>query len=141
MRISSCKIELFVENLQRSIEFYETVLGFESGETRFVERDGQRLNHTPLRNGPILIALGAFEDLSDEHHFRRGEASVPKGIGTEFCFYVPSSKLDSWYERVLETYDKLSIERLRLRPWGARDFRVIDPDGYYLRISEPDKDA
>jgi lactoylglutathione lyase len=22
------------------------------------------------------------------------------------------------------------------RPWGVRDFRLLDPDGYYLRITE-----
>jgi lactoylglutathione lyase len=24
------------------------------------------------------------------------------------------------------------------RPWGLRDFRVADPDGYYLRITTPE---
>jgi len=23
-----------------------------------------------------------------------------------------------------------------LRPWGLRDFRIFDPSGYYLRITE-----
>jgi uncharacterized glyoxalase superfamily protein PhnB len=27
------------------------------------------------------------------------------------------------------------LEPLRERPWGLRDFRVVDPDGYYLRIT------
>jgi lactoylglutathione lyase len=26
-------------------------------------------------------------------------------------------------------------EDLRDRPWGLRDFRVLDPAGYYLRIT------
>jgi len=28
------------------------------------------------------------------------------------------------------------VEPLRMRPWGARDFRIADPFGYYLRITE-----
>jgi lactoylglutathione lyase len=27
------------------------------------------------------------------------------------------------------------VELLCDRPWGLRDFRVVDPDGYYLRIT------
>jgi hypothetical protein len=26
-----------------------------------------------------------------------------------------------------------------LRPWGVRDFRILTPDGYYLRFTEPPK--
>jgi hypothetical protein len=26
-------------------------------------------------------------------------------------------------------------EPLTDRPWGLRDFRVVDPDGYYLRVT------
>ncbi len=28
------------------------------------------------------------------------------------------------------------VEDLQARPWGLRDFRLLDPSGYYLRISE-----
>jgi len=24
-----------------------------------------------------------------------------------------------------------------MKPWGKKDFRIIDPFGFYLRISEP----
>ncbi len=27
-------------------------------------------------------------------------------------------------------------EPLQDRPWGLRDFRVSDPDGYYVRVTE-----
>jgi len=27
-------------------------------------------------------------------------------------------------------------EGLEARPWGLRDFRLLDPDGYYWRITE-----
>jgi hypothetical protein len=29
------------------------------------------------------------------------------------------------------------IEGLTSRPWGLRDFRLVDPDGYYWRVTEP----
>lgn len=27
-------------------------------------------------------------------------------------------------------------EDLTARPWGLRDFRILDPSGYYLRITD-----
>jgi len=27
-------------------------------------------------------------------------------------------------------------EELTVRPWGLRDFRLLDPNGYYLRITQ-----
>ncbi len=27
------------------------------------------------------------------------------------------------------------LEQLDDRPWGRTDFRVIDPDGYYVRVT------
>ena len=32
-------------------------------------------------------------------------------------------------------------EELRLQPWGLHDFRLADPDGYYLRITHGDSPA
>jgi lactoylglutathione lyase len=30
---------------------------------------------------------------------------------------------------------------LREQPWGLHDFRVVDPDGYYLRVTHGDAAA
>ncbi len=27
------------------------------------------------------------------------------------------------------------VESLTARPWGQTDFRLIDPDGYYVRVT------
>lgn len=32
---------------------------------------------------------------------------------------------------------ELFVEIVRDRPWGLRDFRITDPDGYDLRITQP----
>jgi lactoylglutathione lyase len=29
------------------------------------------------------------------------------------------------------------VSPLKTQDWGLRDFRVLDPDGYYLRITTP----
>ncbi len=42
--------------------------------------------------------------------------------------------VDGWYRRVSDSGYPVS-EPLRERPWGLRDFRIVDPDGYYLRLT------
>jgi uncharacterized glyoxalase superfamily protein PhnB len=43
--------------------------------------------------------------------------------------------LDALYERVRASGYAIH-ETLVMRPWGLRDFRLVDPDGYYLRVTE-----
>ncbi len=113
MNLIGQKTELFVSDLEVSVDFYGRVLGFEVGALRQVGPEGNELRH--------------------------GRLDVERGIGVELCFYVDDSEIDAYYERVLSEC-RTTLEPLVLQPWGARDFRVIDPDGYYLRFSTPDRD-
>ncbi|MEJ1970772.1 MAG: VOC family protein [Rhizomicrobium sp.] len=133
------KVELFVADMAVAVDFYTRVLGFEAHETRRAELAGRTLVHTAVQSGPVVIGLGLLDRLADGHHLRRAPAA-PNGIGFEFVIYVAGAELEAWYERACRE-STLRIEPLGLKPWGARDFRVVDPDGYYIRISEPDADS
>jgi lactoylglutathione lyase len=139
MRLNSQKIELFVSDLEESANFYHRVLGFEVGATREVVLEGRLLRHTPVWNGPTMIGLGLLSSLSPDHHLRRDGLDAARGVGVEFCLYVKDPELDAYYSRALGAC-KTKIEPLVTQPWGARDFRVVDPDGYYIRVSAPDRD-
>jgi uncharacterized glyoxalase superfamily protein PhnB len=39
-----------------------------------------------------------------------------------------------WRDRVLASGYPI-LEPLQERPWGLTDFRIADPDGYYLRLT------
>ncbi len=54
-------------------------------------------------------------------------------MGTEIVLEVEN--LDAYYEAVQKTGYPIR-EALIKRPWGLRDFRLVDPDGYYLRLTE-----
>ncbi len=133
------KIELFVADVEVSANFYHSVLGFSVGKMREVVLDGRLLRHTPVFLGPVMIGLGYLDGLSLNHHLRRSGLTMPKGIGVEICLYVEDHALEPLYHRAL-THSKTRTEELTMQPWGVRDFRVIDPDGYYVRVSSPDKD-
>jgi uncharacterized glyoxalase superfamily protein PhnB len=49
---------------------------------------------------------------------------------------LETTDLDTLYERVQRSRYPLAAP-LQDRPWGLRDFRITDPDGYYLRITTP----
>lgn len=139
MNLIGQKIELFVSDLEVSVDFYGRVLGFEVGTQRQVGPEGNELRHVPVWRGPTMIGLGLLSRLVKSHHLRRGGIDAERGIGVEMCFYVDDGEIDAFYGRV-QGACRTTLEPLVLQPWGSRDFRVIDPDGYYLRFSTPDRD-
>ena len=128
-----------MRDLDTSACFYETVLGFEAGQTRETTIDGKRHRHTPLWRGPVTIGLGTLETLPASHHLRRGGPDAALGLSVEICVYVKDGALVEFHGHVRKTAET-HVGPLAQRPWGVRDFRVVDPDGYYIRITAPDRD-
>ena len=73
---------------------------------------------------------------SGGHPFSGKLTGSDQGLGIEIGIVV--ADLDKAYAAALKFKDKgwpISTGIVR-RPWGARDFRVLAPDGYYLRFTE-----
>ena len=117
-------LELFVDDVGRSAAFFTGVLGF-----RIVKQtmDG----YTALARGDAAISLNRRERLPADHpvHAHPGE---PLGRGVEVVLYVEDVR--AAYDDVVASGWPRSGELL-LQPWGEDDFRILDPDGYYIRIS------
>lgn len=43
--------------------------------------------------------------------------------------------IEDYYEKAKEFANV--FEPLQQRPWGLKDFRIIDPFGYYIRFTSP----
>jgi predicted enzyme related to lactoylglutathione lyase len=120
------RLELFVEDMGESTSFYRRVLGFE------VIREEPR-DYASLRSGDILLGIGPISRLPErEGYFTRGIASQRRGLGVEIVMEVDD--LSAAHRRVLASGHPV-FEPPQQRPWGLRDFRIVDPDGYYLRIT------
>ena len=119
------RFELFVREMAAAVAFYTGVLGFDL----IREEPG----YSSLRRGEVLLGLGPISKLPAEGgYFTRDIAQRRLGLGVEIVLEVDD--LDAYHARVLSSEYEIS-ESLRERPWGLRDFRVVDPDGYYLRIT------
>jgi len=123
---STIVVELFVRNVDASIAFYKA-LGFDVAR-RFED-------HVQLRRGEIRLALqGDAHAVAGPHYFTPHIQSFPRGTGVEISIQV--ADVDAEYIRA-KTAGLNIVKPMQDRPWGARDFRLADPDGYFLRITSP----
>ena len=118
------RFELFVDDLPASIDFYQQVLGFKIGEQHSDK-------FTPITNGNVRIGLNLRSVLRVDHPIQ-AVAGERLGRGVEIVLEVDD--VAAMYANVLSQNWPLAAE-LQQRPWGLTDFRVVDPSGYYLRIS------
>jgi lactoylglutathione lyase len=124
-RITGLRMELFVRDMNVSIDFYCHVLGFE-----LLRRDE---GYASVRSGGVVLGLGPISKLPEnDGYFTRGRLAEDRGAGVEIVLEVDD--IDAFVEQIEESGYPI-FEELQLRPWGLRDFRLIDPDGYYLRIT------
>jgi len=123
-RGATLRLELFVDDLAAALDFYVRVLGFE----RAAERPG---GYTPLARDSVRIALNLRADLPEGHPIRGGGRERP-GRGVEIVLEV--GDIEAMYRHVASEKWPRSAE-LMSRPWGLTDFRVLDPDGYYWRVT------
>ncbi len=119
------RLELFVADMQKSIDFYTGVLGFER------MRGGP--TYVPVRSGSVVIGLGPVANLPKPHHFRPEVQQERRGLGTEIVLEVDD--VQAFYLQVKQSGKARILSPLRKRPWGLTDFRIADPDGYYLRVT------
>lgn len=118
-------VELFVTDLARSRQFYVHVLGFE------ILRDEP--NYVALAQGDVHINLGPFDGLREGHYLAVKGSRL--GSRVEFCLEV--ADLEVAYQRAIAAGAEIQTP-IKERPWRRRDFRLIDPDGAYWRITTPE---
>lgn len=113
---------LTVQDLASSLRWYRDVIGFEVDQRH--ERDGQ-LRAVSLRAGDVRILIGQDD----------GAKGWDRTKGEGFSLHFTTSQnVDDIAHRVREHGHTLDTEPTDM-PWGARVFRVLDPDGFKLAVS------
>ena len=117
-------VSLTVKDIRRSMAWYRDVIGFTV--EREIERDGT------LR--AVRLKSGAIDILINQDDGGKGFDRV-KGEGFSIQFTTPQT-VDAIAARIKAAGGTLGTEPADA-PWGARFFRLVDPDGFKLVISSP----
>ena len=120
---SGLSVSLTVKDLQESLRWYTELVGFTLD--RMMERDGE------LRGA--VISAGNVRMLLNQDDGGNGWERV-KGQGFSISINTEQD-VDTIAKRVVDGGGKLTTEPADM-PWGARAFRLHDPDGYQLSISK-----
>ena len=120
------KIEIFVSDFERSRAFYES-LGFA------VVRQWEDWVMLALGDN-VLDLQGDAHAVEGPHYFTPEIDRFPRGTGVEISIEVED--VDALYERARSLGVDI-VKGVQDRPWKARDFRIADPDGYFIRITTP----
>jgi len=106
--------EIPVANLEESLTYYQTRLGFEvamktpEGDYAIVERDD--------------VALHLFQD--------KIKSRSPVSI------HIFAMGLDELFSELQRQHAQV-VQSIVRQPWGNRDFRITDPAGNEIKFTEP----
>lgn len=114
------RFEIFHDDLDAIVDFYERVLAF-----RLVRERSQPGAYVSLQRGGVRVGA-AMRGVSGASAARRPP------IGVELVLEVDDVRSER--DRIMGA-DWPIAEELQERPWGLEDFRILDPAGYYLRIT------
>ena len=113
---------LTVKDLQKSLTWYRDVVGF--AVDRRIEREG-KLRAVTLKAGNVRLAIGQDD----------GAKGWDRVKGEGFSLQITTDQnIDAIASRIKEHGGTLDTEPADM-PWGARMFRLRDPDGFRLAIS------
>jgi catechol 2,3-dioxygenase-like lactoylglutathione lyase family enzyme len=122
LRLRSIAPSLTVDDLEKSLAFYEGVLGFHVKE-RWVHEG--KLAGVELVAGVVSVYLG-------QDDWKKGKDRV-KGEGFRiYCTTVQD--VDALAAQIKSRGGQL-LEEPKTQSWGTRDFAVADPDGFKITFS------
>lgn len=132
-------VELHVSDFSKVRDFY-SLFQFEELSYDPTSGGGSDMGYLVLirkdKLGDTTINFyGDKEEVSQHAHFRDFPKSTPRGYEVEIT--IPVSDVESLWEGAKS---KLPVEQiaqeLTTKRWGKKDFRVIDPFGFYIRFTE-----
>ena len=117
---------LYVNDILRSIEFYNEVIGAQITQI-----------HHEFDGGPIslgILRLGAFSLMLHPQAGHQDEFSDQKlGVGMHLQLRVED--IDKFYQHCIDQGALLSVsDEPTDQAWGWREFAIKDPDGYVWSV-------
>lgn len=118
--------DLMVINVNKTVEFYRDILGFEVARTA---PETGTFQWALIKNGDIEIMLQSRESLEKELPLFTGMK-----IGGSFMLYIDVTDIKMLYEKVK---GKMTIAKdLHETFYGTREFAIKDINGYVLVFAQ-----
>ncbi len=117
------RIEIFPNDLGPTVDFYTGVLDFDLVR----DESAAEAAYVALERGDVKLGAAARPDHRPDHDHRR----PPTGVELVLEVDDVEGELDRVRSRGWPIEEEPTV-----RPWGLRDFRLLDPNGYYLRITQ-----
>lgn len=109
--------------MQKAKFFYMQVIGLnlvrEQDDFIVLQKGHAKIHICPSEDMPEYLKMSGFERI---------------GAGVEFCFEIED--VHGAYANAMRSGYPI-LEPLHDQPWGKTDFRVVDPDGSYVRVTGP----
>ena len=118
---------LMVENVQKSIAFYEEILGFSVVVS--VPNKNNGLQFAILSKDSLMLMVQERSNLIEEYPVLNTEHVQPS-----VTLYIMVDDFDSLYEEIKNNYTINTV--LHTSFYGAREFAITDTDGYVLTFTE-----
>lgn len=132
-------LELHIPDFNKAEKFYR-ILGFKKISYDKNSGGGSDLGYMVLgredKLGKTLINFyGDKKKVSEHAQFNKFPRNTPRGYEVEITISV--DKVERLWTRVKDKLKSNQIsQKLEMKRWGKKDFRVIDPFGFYLRFTE-----
>lgn len=133
-------LELHVPDFGKARNFYG-LFGFQELNYDSTSGGGSNLGYMVMkredpRGRTLLNFYGDKPEVAQHAHFNKFPKDTPRGYGVEPTVSVEN--IDKLWEDVKDKIPPEQIAQgLTLKRWGKKDFRVVDPFGFYFRFTEP----
>ena len=117
---------LYVDDVLKSLEFYNEIVGAEVAQV-----------HAERQGGPITLAILRLGDFSLMLHPRGEHEAEFQGqrVGLGLHLQLRVEDVDAFYQHCLDEGAILAVSGEPLdQSWGWREFALKDPDGYVWSI-------
>jgi uncharacterized glyoxalase superfamily protein PhnB len=117
---------LYVDDMQKALEFYNEIMGAEIAQLH-AEQEGGPLTLAILKLGTFSMMLHPQEEHAQEF------ANNKTGLGIHIQIRVEN--VDAFHQHCIDEGAMLAVLGEPVdQPWGWREFALKDPDGYIWSI-------
>ena len=131
--LTDTMIELSVPDFSKTNQFY-SALGF----AVVWEEPANKMNgYLVMKLHQSILCFFSGNDFVYRHpFFKQFSKNTVHGYGVEIS--IPVDDIVQRYQTVQQNIPAVHIfQPLKEQPWGKKDFRLVDPFGYFLRFNEP----